>query len=83
MKLRSTAMRGERRVVLVSPREVDLWVGGAAWLVEDVGETEGAFAEPVAEHAGVTAGDVDDAPFGGDEPAHDRWIPSYWPATER
>ena len=58
----------QRRVVLVAARKVHLWVGGAAWLGENVGQPEGALAEPVAEHGDITAGEVDDAPFGGDEP---------------
>jgi hypothetical protein len=48
--------RRERRVVLATTREVDLWVGGEAWLREDVGEPKSAFAEPIAEHGDVAAG---------------------------
>src|SRR3954454_10310548 len=60
--------RRERRAVLATFREVDIGIGGRVGVSKDVGEPESALAEPVAEHRDVTAGKIDDAPFGGDEP---------------
>jgi len=56
------------RWLVVPGCEIDLWVGRAAGFTEGVGEPEGAFAEPVAEHGDITAVEVDNAPLGGDEP---------------
>lgn len=57
-----------KRWLMVAGREVDLRVGRATGLTEDVREPQCALAEPVAKHRDVTVAEVDDAPFGRDEP---------------
>lgn len=48
-------------------REIDLGVGSARGLTEDIGKPESALAEPVPEHRDIAVAEVDNTAFARDE----------------